>query len=90
MESSFDGNLTPEQTEYYLQYMTSLYVETQMQSMSNVYLLQLNGIDFPTDNWCDGHPNVAAHANMAQQLMQYIQAVLPHWGNATYPTITDL
>lgn len=83
LESMWDDSLTPNQTAYYLQYMNSLYVQTQMRGMSNVYLLQLNGKDFPTDNWCAGHPSTAAHLNIASQLSQYIQAVLPDWGTTT-------
>lgn len=83
----WDGSLTLNQTTYYLQYMTSLYVQSQMIGMSNVYLLQLTGTDFPTDNWCAGHPNVPAHQSMANQLTQYIQAVFPDWGTSTYPLV---
>ncbi len=75
------------QTTYYLQYMTSLYVSARMQGLSNVQLLQLNGINFPTDSWCDGHPSVDAHANIAYQLTAYLQAILPRWANSTYPLI---
>jgi len=52
-----------------------------------VQLLQLNGINFPTDNWCDGHPSVDAHINIANQLTTYLQAILPRWANSTYPLI---
>jgi hypothetical protein len=75
------------QTTYYLQYMASLYVSARMQGLSNVQLLQLNGINFPTDNWCDGHPSVDAHINIANQLTTYLQAILPRWANSTYPLI---
>ncbi len=81
-----ESNILPgNQTAYYLQYMTSLYVEALEQGMDNVYLLQFNGIDFPTDNWCVGHPSVAAHANMANQLIQYIENVMPDWTNCLFP-----
>lgn len=75
------------QTSYYLQYMTSLYVSARLQGLSNVQIVQLNGINFPTDGWCDGHPSVAAHANIANQLTAYLQAILPRWANSTYPLI---
>lgn len=88
LESMWGGSLTAEQTNYYLQYMTSLYVAAQKAGMSNVYLLQIDGTDFPTDNWCAGHPNLAAHAEMADQLASYIQALLPNWGNTTYPAVS--
>ena len=84
LEAMWDGNLSLNQTTYYLQYMTSLYVETQKQGMSNIFLLQIDGIDFPTTGWCSGHPNVAAHENMSHQLSTYIQAVLPAWGNTMF------
>jgi hypothetical protein len=87
LESMWDGSLTPNQTTYYLQYMSSLYAQTQMQGMSNVYLLQLNGIDFPVNDWCAGHPNVAAHQNIANQLTDYIQAVLPDWADSMYSSM---
>ncbi len=84
LESMWDGSLTLNQTTYYLQYMSSLYAQTQMQGMSNVYLLQLNGVDFPINDWCSGHPNVAAHQNIANQLTDYIHAVLPDWAEQMY------
>lgn len=83
LESNPGLALTPN----YLQYMTSLYVAAQKAGMSNVYLLQIDGIDFPTDNWCVAHPNLAAHAAMANQLISYIQAVLPSWANTSYPVV---
>ncbi len=87
LESMWDGSLTPNQTTYYLQYMASLYAQTQMQGMSNVYLLQLNGVDFPINDWCAGHPNVAAHQNIANQLTDYIHAVLPDWAEQMYSSM---
>ncbi len=87
LESMWDGSLTPNQTTYYLQYMSSLYAQTQMQGMSNVYLLQLNGVNFPVNDWCAGHPNVAAHHNMANQLTDYIHAVLPDWAEQMYSSM---
>ncbi len=75
------------QTTYYLQYMTSLYNSARLQGLSNVQLIQLNGINFPIDSWCDGHPSVAAHANIADQLTAYLKAILPQWANSTYPLI---
>ena len=75
------------QTTYYLQYMTSLYNSARLQGLSNVQLIQLNGINFPIDGWCDGHPSVAAHANIADQLTVYLKAVLPQWANSTYPLV---
>ena len=81
----WDGSLTLNQTTYYLQYTTSLYNLARMQGMSNVYLLQLNGVNLPLDNWCVGHPSADAHQNMADQLTQYIQAVLPDWATGIFP-----
>ena len=74
LESMWDGSLTPNQTTYYLQYMSSLYAQTQV-----------NGINFPTDDWCAGHPSVAAHQNIANQLTDYIHAVLPDWAEQIHP-----
>lgn len=68
--------------------MNSLYQQTQMQGMSNVYLVQMDGIDFPIDTWCAGHPSAAAHASMADQLTSFINGVMPKWGNTTYPVIS--
>lgn len=87
LESMWDGSLTPNQTTYYLQYMSSLYAQTQMQGMSNVNLLQLNGVAFPINGWCAGHPNVAAHENIANQLTDYIHAVLPDWAEQVYSSM---
>ncbi|KAL0044945.1 hypothetical protein WJX82_002867 [Trebouxia sp. C0006] len=78
------------QTTYYLQYMTSLYNSARLQGLSNVQLIQLNGINFPIDGWCDGHPSVAAHANIADQLTVYLKAVLPQWANSTYPLVATI
>ena len=74
-------------TTYYMQYMGSLYVTAQMQGLSNVKFLQLTGADFDTSNWCDGHPDVASHTIIANQLTAYLQAVLPKWANGTYPLV---
>lgn len=65
--------------------MSSLYAQTQMQGMSNIHLLQLNSINFPTDDWCAGHPSVAAHQNIANQLTDYIHAALPDWAQQIHP-----
>ncbi len=85
LESSPTGSYN--QTTYYMQYMASLYVTAQIQGLSNVRFLQLNGINFSTDNWCAGHPSVDAHINIAGQLTAYIQGILPHWANSTYPSV---
>lgn len=65
--------------------MTSLYSTTQMMGMTNVHLLQLNGIDMPLEDWCVAHPSAAADANIAAQLTTYIEAILPQWATSTYP-----
>ena len=87
LESMWDDQLTPNQTTYYFQYMTSLYNKAQMQGMSNVQLLQLNGVNLSLDNWCVGHPSVAAYQNFADQLAKYVTAVLPAWVIATFPVV---
>ena len=79
-----DRSWTYNQTTQYLQYMTSLYSQALMQGMSNVHLLQLDGIRFPVERWCLAHPSVAAHQDIADQLTQYIHAVLPDWASSKF------
>lgn len=45
--------------------------------------LQIVGEGFtPLKSWCRGHPDAATHANIAQQLIQFINAVFPGWAGA--------
>ena len=88
-ESLVDLSMTQDQFNNYLQYITTLYQQAQQQGMSNVYQFQLDGTNLPLDNWCVDHPSTAAHQVMANQLIQYIQATFPDWGNSTYPLLTD-
>ena len=74
-------------TTTYIEYMANLYTASQMEGLTNVHLLQLDALGMPLADWCDGHPNVAADANIAGQVSAYINAVLPSWANTTYPTV---
>ncbi len=85
MEQVLEGVLTRNQTTTYLQYMSSLYTETQMEGLNNVHLLQLNAVDMPLGGWCVFHPSAAADANIAAQLSAFIESVLPEWTRSTYP-----
>lgn len=85
LEVQFQGVLTFNQTSDYLQYMSSLYTAAQAEGMTNVHLLQLNGVNMPLDNWCVDHPSAAADVNIAAQLTAYIEAILPQWSSNTYP-----
>ena len=85
LEVQIQGVLTYNQTTTYLQYMSSLYTAAQAEGMTNVHLLQLNGVNLPTDGWCVAHPSAAADANIAAQLSAYIEAVLPEWTSSNYP-----
>ena len=85
LEVQWQGVLTHDQTSVYLQYMNSLYSSTQMEGLTNVHLLQLNGVDMPTDGWCVDHPSAAADVNIAAQLTAYIDAIMPAWSSTTYP-----
>ena len=90
MEQELEGVLTQNQTTAYLQYMSSLYTETQLEGMTNVHMLQLNAIDMPLTGWCAFHPSAAADANIAVQLSAYIEAVLPEWTRSTYPLSVEV
>ncbi len=85
LEVQWQGVLTHDQTTTYLQYMTSLYSTAEMMGMTNVHLLQLNGVGMPLDDWCVDHPSAAADANIAAQLTAYIEAIMPQWATTTYP-----
>lgn len=89
-ELQSQGELTPEQTSTYLQYMTSLYTAAQLEGMNNVHLLQLSGANLPTANWCVRHPSAAADANIAAQLTAYISRLLPNYANSMYPRAVQL
>lgn len=41
--------------------------------------LQLSGAGLDSKNWCGAHPDVAAHAQLAPQLEQFIRSILPSW-----------
>ena len=41
--------------------------------------LQLSGAGLDSNNWCGAHPDVAAHAQLAPQLEQFIRSILPSW-----------
>ena len=85
LEVQNQGVLTFNQTTTYLQYMSALYTKAESEGMSNVHLLQLNGVNLPTDGWCVDHPSAAADGNIAAQLSAYIEAVLPDWTSTNYP-----
>lgn len=85
LEVQVQGVLTVNQTTQYLQYMSSLYTAAQQEGQFNVHFLQLNGVDMPLDNWCVAHPSSAADRNIAQQLLTYINRLLPNYATSTFP-----
>ena len=90
MEAELVGILTVNQTLTYLQYMSSLYTETQLEGMTNVHMLQLSPVDLPLTGECAFHLTAAADANIAVQLSAYIEAVLPEWTRSTYPLSVEV
>lgn len=84
------GVLTRAETANYLQYIRSLYNQTQAEGRTNVHLLLLNGTGLPVDHWCANHPSAAADANIASQLHAFITTKLPDWAKSTYPLIPYL
>lgn len=78
------GVLTPQQTTIYLQYMALASSRLQMEGLPGVYTLQLDGSEFQNTDWCSAHPDAATDALVAAQLIQFIDAVTPSFGTATY------
>lgn len=74
-------------TTTYIEYMANLYTASQMEGLTNLHLLQLDALGMPLADWCDGHPDVAADANIAGQVSAYINAVLPPLANLTNSTV---
>lgn len=83
-EQLLEGVLNQNKSTTYLQYMSSLYKAAQMESMTNVHLLQLHAVDMPLTGWCVLQPSAAADANIAAQLSAFIEAVLPEWTKIIY------
>lgn len=46
-------------------------------------LLQVLGDNFNSSNWCSKHPDAVSQAIVAEQLIQFIDEVLPAFGNST-------
>ena len=84
-EVQFEGVLTFNQTTVYLQYMAALFTEVQAEGLDNVHFLQLNALTMNLSDWCSSHPSAAADQNISEQLIAYIDAILPSWATATYP-----
>lgn len=82
-EQQLAGVQGPYKTPAYLQYMAAAHTRLQMAGIQNTHLLQIVGESFNSiQNWCFSHPDAAAHAKVAQQLIQYIAAVFPSWAAA--------
>lgn len=84
-EVQFEGVLTFNQTTVYLQYMAALFTEVQAEGLDNVHFLQLNALTMDLSDWCASHPSAAADQNISEQLIAFIDAILPNWATATYP-----
>ena len=70
--------------------MTHTIRQAQAQGMTNVYRFELDGTNLPLDDWCADHLSVAAHQNIADQLVQYIQTTFPDWPTDTYATVLEI
>lgn len=84
-EVQFEGVLTFNQTTVYLQYMSALFTEVQAEGLNNVHFLQLNAQTMDLSDWCASHPSAAADMNISEQLIAFIDAILPNWSSTTYP-----
>lgn len=52
--------------------------------MPNIHYLQLDTTGYDNYHaWCDGHPSAYADGVIAEQLVTFITAVKPSWGNVT-------
>ena len=90
LEQLLEGVLNQTQSTTYLQYMSSLYTAAQTEGMTNVHYLQLNAVNMPLTDWCSSHPSAAADANIAEQLITFIEGVLPEWTTSSYPLSVTL
>lgn len=44
--------------------------------------LQISGDSFEVEKWCAAHPNAADHKRIADQIIEFLDAVVPSFGAA--------
>lgn len=75
----------------YLQHMALAY--SRVERAGNVHFLQLDGSGFSTStNWCFAHPDGPTHANVEQQVVDWIDGALPGFAAspaAAVPRLAD-
>ena len=77
-------------TNNYLSYQAALGTAIREQGLNRTHWLQLDADGMPLTGWCAAHPNAAAHAVIARQLVSYLQEALHEWWSRTYPSTVRL
>lgn len=72
------------QAELYISYMSNLGAVIEQQQLPGVHMLMLNGTGLPTSDWCADHPNAAAHAFFAEQVLDLIDGILPGYATSSF------
>ena len=89
-ESQQVGILPQPNADRYLAYMANLGNQIRSQQLARTHLLQMDGNGLPVDNWCAAHPSAAAHKFFASEITDFIQDVVPGFGNSTFPSALNL
>ena len=89
-ESQTVGILTSDQANRYLAYMAHLATEIGRQGVPQAHVLQLDGKGLNTTGWCATHPDAAAHRQIAEEIVAFIEDTLPVFGNSTFPSALRL
>lgn len=82
LEVQLVGVKTLPQTAIYLQYMARAFTRVQQAGLGNMHFLQLDGDAVNTSAFCMAHPDAGTHRDVARQLAEFIDSVLPEFGRA--------
>ncbi|KAL4428334.1 hypothetical protein ABPG75_002423 [Micractinium tetrahymenae] len=80
LEVQLVGVRTVPQTAIYLQYMGRAFTRLQQAGLDNNHFLQLDGDAVNTTAFCMAHPDAGTHRDVARQLVEFIDSVLPLFG----------
>ena len=73
------GNLNTVNAGLYVQYMAYLNTAVNTRQLDQVHVLQLQAQRLDLTNWCNAHPNAAAHAVFAAQIVAYMESLSIDW-----------
>ena len=73
------GNLNTVNAGLYVQYMSYLNTVIHTQQLEQVHVLQLQAQRIDLTDWCNAHPNAAAHAVIAAQIVTYLESLTIDW-----------